>query len=38
MKVSVIGLECWGSVTAACFTEIGHEVVCVGIDENKIKK
>src|SRR5208283_520366 len=38
MKVSVIGLGYVGSVTAACFAEIGHEVVCVDIDENKIKK
>jgi UDPglucose 6-dehydrogenase len=37
MKVSVIGLGYVGSVTAACFAEIGHEVVCVDIDENKIK-
>ncbi len=38
MKVSVIGLGYVGSVTAACIAEIGNEVVCVDIDENKTKK
>ena len=27
-----------GSVTAACFAEIGHEVVCVDVDEKKIEE
>jgi UDPglucose 6-dehydrogenase len=35
MKVSIIGTGYVGSVTAACFAEIGHEVVCVDIDKRK---
>jgi UDPglucose 6-dehydrogenase len=38
MKVSVIGSGYVGSVTAACFAEIGHEVVCVDVDEKKIEE
>ena len=36
MKVCVIGAGYIGLVTAACMAEIGHEVVCCDIDENKI--
>ena len=36
MKISVIGSGYVGSVTAACFAEIGHEVVCIDIDKKKI--
>ena len=36
MKVSVIGSGYVGSVTAACFADAGHEVVCVDIDEKKV--
>jgi UDPglucose 6-dehydrogenase len=36
MKISVIGSGYVGSVTAACFAEVGHEVVCVDIDKKKI--
>lgn len=35
MKISVIGSGYVGSVTAACFAEVGHEVVCVDIDKKK---
>jgi UDPglucose 6-dehydrogenase len=35
MKVAVIGSGYVGTVTAACFAEIGHEVVCVDIDRKK---
>lgn len=38
MKVSVIGSGYVGSVTAACFAEIGHEVVCVDIDKRKMEQ
>jgi UDPglucose 6-dehydrogenase len=38
MKISVIGSGYVGSVTAACFAEVGHEVVCVDIDEKKVEQ
>jgi len=38
MKVSVIGSGYVGSVTAACFANVGHEVVCVDIDEKKVEQ
>ena len=37
MKVSVIGTGYVGLVSGTCFAEIGHEVTCIDIDENKIK-
>lgn len=37
MKISVIGSGYVGSVTAACFAEAGHEVVCVDVDEKKVE-
>ncbi len=36
MKISVIGSGYVGSVTAACFAEVGHEVICVDIDTKKM--
>lgn len=36
MKISVIGSGYVGSVTAACFAEVGHEVVCVDVDKKKM--
>lgn len=38
MKISVIGSGYVGSVTAACFAEVGHEVVCVDIDKKKMEQ
>lgn len=38
MKISVIGSGYVGSVTAACFAEAGHEIVCVDIDEKKVEQ
>lgn len=37
IKISVIGCGYVGLVTAACLSEIGHEVICVDNDLNKIK-
>lgn len=37
MKVSVIGTGYVGLVSGTCFAEIGHDVTCIDIDENKIK-
>lgn len=38
MKIAVAGAGYVGLVTAACFAELGNEVICVDIDEDKIKK
>lgn len=37
MKVTVIGTGYVGLVTGACLAEMGNHVVCVDIDEHKIK-
>ncbi len=38
MRIAVAGAGYVGLVTAACFAELGHNVICVDIDENKISK
>jgi len=35
MNVSIMGSGYVGTVSAACFTELGHEVIC--IDKEKIR-
>jgi UDPglucose 6-dehydrogenase len=37
MKVSIIGTGYVGLVTAACFAEVGNAVVCMDIDDGKIR-
>ncbi|MDD0852622.1 UDP-glucose/GDP-mannose dehydrogenase family protein [Halobacteriovorax sp. GB3] len=37
MKVSVIGTGYVGLVSGTCFAEIGHDVTCIDIDENKVQ-
>ena len=37
MEVGVIGAGYVGLVTAACFANLGHNVICVDIDKEKIK-
>src|SRR3989344_1382422 len=38
MKIAVAGAGYVGLVTAACFAELGNDVICVDIDEEKIAK
>jgi len=37
MKISIIGTGYVGLVTAACFAEVGNTVLCVDVDEDKIR-
>jgi len=37
MKISIIGAGYVGLVTGTCFSELGHEVVVVDINEEKVK-
>ena len=36
MKISIIGSGYVGLVTGACFSEVGVNVVCVDVDQQKI--
>lgn len=36
MKISVIGTGYVGTVSGTCFAELGHEVICVDVDQTKI--
>jgi len=38
MRVAVIGTGYVGLVTGTCFSDMGNEVWCVDVDENKIEK
>ncbi len=38
MKISVVGTGYVGLVTGTCLAETGNQVVCVDIDEEKVKK
>lgn len=37
MRIAVIGTGYVGIVTGTCFAEIGHDVICVDLDAEKIK-
>lgn len=38
MKIAVIGTGYVGLVTGTCFAHVGHSVMCVDIDEAKVKR
>jgi len=38
MKISIFGTGYVGLVTGACLAEVGHDVVCMDIDQSKIDK
>ncbi|EKD76195.1 MAG: UDP-glucose 6-dehydrogenase, partial [uncultured bacterium] len=38
MKIAVIGTGYVGLVTGACLADIGHDVTCVDIDEEKVSR
>ena len=38
MNLAVIGSGYVGLVSGTCFAEMGNNVICVDIDEDKIKK
>ncbi len=38
MKITVVGTGYVGLVSGTCFAETGNHVVCVDIDENKVKR
>src|SRR5204863_8396514 len=37
MDISIIGSGYVGLVTGACFADVGHNVICIDNDEQKIK-
>ena len=37
MEIAIIGSGYVGLVTGACFAEVGHDVICVDNDEEKVK-
>jgi UDPglucose 6-dehydrogenase len=38
MRLAVVGTGYVGLVTGTCLAEVGHDVVCVDIDETKVAR
>ena len=38
MKISIIGAGYVGLVTGVCFADMGHEIICVDVDQEKVDK
>jgi UDPglucose 6-dehydrogenase len=38
MKISIVGTGYVGLVAGVCFADVGHDVICVDNNENKINK
>jgi UDPglucose 6-dehydrogenase len=38
MKVAIVGTGYVGLVTGACFADMGHDVICVDVDAEKVKR
>ena len=38
MKISIIGTGYVGLVSGACFSEFGHEIICIDKDSRKIRE
>jgi Predicted UDP-glucose 6-dehydrogenase len=38
MDISIIGSGYVGLVTGACFADVGHHVICVDNDSEKVKQ
>jgi UDPglucose 6-dehydrogenase len=38
MKISIVGTGYVGLVTGACLSEVGHKVLCLDVDSNKIER
>ena len=37
MKIAVLGTGCVRLVTGACLAEVGHNVLCMDVDESKVE-